>query len=154
MTNTQKTQPNKRRKHTEEWKKMMSIKMMGVNKGRKMSEEFKKAMSERMKGKHIGDKNPAWKGGRLVRNGYIWIYKPNHPSSSDNRYVFEHRYVMEKHLGRYLKSWEVVHHKNRIKDDNRIENLELLPNSIQNTAIDKLIRENELLRERIKELEK
>lgn len=73
-----------------------------------------------------GKENSNWRGGRRkTKEGYILIYSPKHPSRIDNKYVFEHRLVMEKYLGRYLKRWEVVHHKNRKRDDNRLKNLQL-----------------------------
>jgi hypothetical protein len=71
----------------------------------------------------FGIHGPRWSGGKTINGcGYVRIYCPEHPNHIQ-RYVVEHRLVMEKHLCRYLEPHEIVHHINGIKTDNRLENL-------------------------------
>lgn len=59
---------------------------------------------------------------------------------------------MAKYLGRCLEAWEVVHHENGVKDDNRIENLELLPGEgNHNTQMNKMIKRLQLENEQLKQ---
>lgn len=76
---------------------------------------------------HRGAGHANWKGGTYSHsNGYTYEYAPEHPAANSAKgYVLQHRLVMERHLGRYLTNQEIIHHRNEVKDDNRLENLEL-----------------------------
>ena len=100
------------------------------NKGIPMPEETRKKLSEIRKKNPTshqfksGSEHRLWKGGRFTdAHGYIYVHTPYHPRANQHGYVYEHRLVMEKELGRFLKKEELVHHKNQIKTDNRVENL-------------------------------
>ena len=113
------------KKRSNKSKMLMSITQKNRFKTNPMSQETKNKLSI----SHSGDKSYRWKGGKArTIEGYILIWSPNHPFKNCNNYVLEHRLVMEKHLGRYLKLTEIVHHINGIVDDNRIENLQLFSN--------------------------
>ena len=97
-----------------------------------------------------------WAGGRIHNRQYIMIRlhsdSPFYPmvittNNSYGGYVLEHRLVMAGSLNRCLKPWEIVHHKNGIKDDNRLENLQLVSDDEhkQITLLEKHIEKLELI---------
>lgn len=74
-----------------------------------------------------GEGGPNWRGGYSKKSdGYILKYVPEDTRYKNSKgYMPYHRYQMEEYLERQLRDNENVHHRNGIRDDNRIENLEL-----------------------------
>lgn len=77
-----------------------------------------------------GEKGNNWKGGRIRKSdGHIAVnLQPDdffYPMADKKGYVYEHRLVMARKLGRCLQPWELVHHKDGIKDCNVDDNLKL-----------------------------
>jgi len=109
----------------------------------------------------MGSKNPAWRGGRTIdkRNNYVYVLVNHNDffypmADRVKRRVLEHRLIMAKHLNRCLLAWEIVHHRNGIKNDNRLENLQLMPTRNYHIADQLMKRENLRLKKRVDNLEK
>ena len=87
-----------------------------------------------------GEDHPRWKGGRHLLFGYVMVLlSPDNffYSMASKGYIKEHRLIMAKHLGRCLLKTEHIHHKNGVRGDNRIENLELTTNGAHAIAHNK-----------------
>ena len=84
-------------------------------------DRFRRAGVEMRPSLRFGEKNHFYRGGgrKRTERGYIKVYVAG-------RWLFEHRVVMEKMLGRPLAKTEDVHHRNGQKDDNSPENLEII----------------------------
>lgn len=81
---------------------------------------------EEVRASQFGENHHNWKGGRFYeKSGYVRVSNQWYPGCKIPNQQFEHVVVMARHIGRPLRKGESVHHKNGIKDDNRIENLEL-----------------------------
>lgn len=121
-----------------------AVKTQWINndKRRKEQSEFGKNNLVRHKEEH-----PLWNGGIYKSRGYIFVYCPDHPRVNKRPYMRQHILIIEAHLQRYLNYYgqgndnnEVVHHINGIRDDNRIENLQLMTAKEHNILHGKLKR--------------
>jgi hypothetical protein len=124
----------------------------GISVSKEMCEKISEAcrgvkkpnLAKLMKGK-IHEKTNHWKGGKTIHcMGYIQIKNRKHPHGDHKGYIFEHRLVMEKILGRYLKPEEVVHHIDGNTANNKPENLMLFANNTEHMRFHSLQKNQEI----------
>lgn len=114
--------------------------------------------AQRPECKRCGPQNHNYKRGFWINHaGYAELTLPLRDprrrfTNRSSGKILEHRLVMAQHLGRPLESWEQVHHINKKKTDNRLENLQLLSSAIHwivtklETEVAQLREENEKLK--------
>lgn len=115
------------------WKKRNRDKLMVEKYG---PDALHKSMIGRHGNHARAERNPRWNSGDIITcQGYVLKRVSKHsmhsfgPPGCSHSYAYEHVLAMVKKIGRPLNEDEVVHHKNGIRRDNRIENLELMTRS-------------------------
>lgn len=93
------------------------------NIGKKRSEQAKKNMSNAQRKMHNG--GIRYNQGRGYKQVIVDNYHPRKKDRKGGNYIFEHILVMEKNIGRFLEKHEIVHHIDKNKQNNSIENLHL-----------------------------
>lgn len=72
----------------------------------------------------LGPGNPNFKIGIKISQGYVYLYRPNHPHQRRG-YIKKANLIVEKKLGRFLKKGEVIHHIDGNKLNDKPSNLKL-----------------------------
>lgn len=104
----------------------LSLRLLDKNKNPMYGRKHSKESILKMRRAHLGILNHNWRGGIWHHSqGYICQSAPDHPfrMGSGGGYVLQHRLIAESCLKRFLQPSECVHHINRIRNDNRPENL-------------------------------
>lgn len=139
-------------KHSEETKNKIKLAHTGV----RLSKKHCEALSRAHKGREVWNTGLTketdirveayskkkrkenhwnWNGGRAkATGGRVLTLSPSHPFCNQDGYVFEHRLVMERHLGRHLLPVETVHHIDSDPSNNKIENLMLFLSRGEHTS--------------------
>ena len=81
--------------------------------------------------KFYGERNPKWRGGQTTDgHGRVLVRSIGHPYANDWGYIYRYRIRMEKKLGRFLRSEEIVHHKDGNCSNDKLSNLEICDSSL------------------------